>query len=230
MKYSRSTLGKRVIEVILLSVLVQGCMADTKDGDFLNVSSITPKRAKGPIIEEIVGAYAQDGKVAGSTPIKFEVRLFREPSGKDIQEGDTLQSGERYRIKFTPSQNGYVYILQFDSSGKMFDLVGMAKFDHYVQAGREYFFPNKGDQIMKLDNTKGIEKIYLLASATPLNNLEATYNNWHSKGEDVAINESFKTATQRGKGPIIENVPDGGGTTAATCEGACIFSRTFRHD
>ncbi len=219
MKYSKRTLGKKVIQVVLLSVLVQGCVANPGGGG----------RDKGPIIENVAEAATKAIQSAGSTPVEFKVRLFRDESGEAIEEGDTLRSGERYKFKFTPSQNCYVYILQFDSSQKMFDLIQMADFDHYVQAGQDYYFPRQ-TQILKLDNTKGPETIHFLASATPLNDLKATYQHWHSKGEDIALNEGLLEGKKRSKGPVIENVPDSGGTKAVTCEGACIFSRTFRHE
>ncbi|MCK5717573.1 MAG: DUF4384 domain-containing protein [Thiomargarita sp.] len=77
-----------------------------------------------------------------------------------------LQSGDYYKIIFTPTENTYVYIFQVDSAG--FIQQHFPKKGSHIQtkAGQTYFVPSQ-EQWFFLDDTTGEEKIYVIVSHVP---------------------------------------------------------------
>jgi len=139
-----------------------------------------------PVIKEArlsldVGFLYQDGK--GSR------RLHIRSDGKTV-----LRTGQNpYQIFFRPHQACYVYVLQKDSAGKWYLLSPPKGSDlniNPVKRGKDYWVP-QFDQGFSLDETKGEETIYLLASLWEIADLEST----ESKLEEVVvpITRSFQT-------------------------------------
>ncbi|MBM4273478.1 MAG: tetratricopeptide repeat protein [Deltaproteobacteria bacterium] len=97
--------------------------------------------------------------------------FFLRPEGEEVavlQEDSRLRSGrDKYFIFFRPRQDCYVYVLQEDSRGKLDLLFPKAGESAKVLAGRDYWLPGFG-RAFTLDEVKGEEKLYLLASAHPL--------------------------------------------------------------
>ena len=92
-------------------------------------------------------------------------------------DGNTvLQTGRNpYRIFFRPYQTCYVYLLQKDAADHWYVLFPQkqpAANQNPVQGEREYWVPGF-DRGFPLDETRGNETLYLLASAWPLPELEA---------------------------------------------------------
>lgn len=80
-----------------------------------------------------------------------------------------LHSGDRYQIRFTPLQDGYVYIFQIDSGGAVYRLFPPEGSDSQptgdgrsLQAGATYFVPAE-DEAFQLDEQIGQEQIHVLA-------------------------------------------------------------------
>ena len=122
---------------------------------------------------------------AHSSPLSFEVNYVYRTAGvgelKTIKNGDALQSGDHYKIVFTPDKNCYVYIFQVDSSGQVFQLFPMESFRglqvnqfNPVKQGRKYVLPGP-DRAFVLDRQVGIERIYFVVSHKRDKDLESLY-------------------------------------------------------
>lgn len=157
-----------------------------------------------------------------SKPLNFKVNYVYRPGGqgplKPLAEGSVLNSGDHYKIQFTPTEDGYVYIFQMDSSKAIFQLFPMTSFggvkvDHLnpVKAGVTYHLPAK-DKSFKLDDNVGPESILFLAFRQPNQALEQQYealvkarlsrDNTQASNLQNAINTSFKT---RGLAGIVDD-------------------------
>jgi len=108
------------------------------------------------------------------SPLSFAVNYVYRTAGagqlKTIANGDALQSGDHYKIVFTPDKDCYVYIFQFDSSGQIFQLFPMKSFQgvevnnfNPVKPDRTYVLPSP-DKAFVLDKVVGVERIYFIAS------------------------------------------------------------------
>jgi len=97
---------------------------------------------------------------------------------KNLTNDTVLYDGDHYKISFTPQADGYVYIFQTDSSGKVYQLFPMASMGRVevnnfnpVKANVTYTLPAK-DKSFYLDEQQGEEKIYFIASKQPDQSLE----------------------------------------------------------
>jgi hypothetical protein len=117
--------------------------------------------------------------------LSFEVNYVYRTAGegelKTITNGDTLKSGDHYKIVFTPDKDCYVYIFQVDSSGQVFQLFPMESFRgvrvtqfNPVKQGKKYVLPSP-DKAFVLDRQVGIERMYFIASSEQNNELESLY-------------------------------------------------------
>ena len=90
------------------------------------------------------------------------------------QRRPRLTSDDLLKIFIQPSDNTYVYIYLLDSKNDL-QLIfpdSIDYFDNEYKFGNEYFIP-VGKNFFAIDDHKGTEKLYLLASAKRLNDLES---------------------------------------------------------
>ena len=95
--------------------------------------------------------------------------LTRGPSAEKeilVPAGGVLRSGDRFQIAFETSKDAYVYVLFQDSAGKVTTL-----FSGKVQENKLQKLPGKHDWF-KLDETKGQEKVYVMAAKSHIVNLD----------------------------------------------------------
>ena len=120
-----------------------------------------------------------------SSLLSFEINYVYRTAGvgelKTIKNGDTLKSGDHYKIVFTPDKDCYVYIFQVDSSGQVFQLFPMESFRgvrvtqfNPVKQGKKYVLPSP-DKAFLLDKKVGIERMYFIASREENKELEGFY-------------------------------------------------------
>ena len=123
---------------------------------------------------------------ADYSSLSFAVNYVYRTAGvrelKTIENGDALQSGDHYKIVFTPDKDCYVYIFQVDSSGQIFQLFPMRSFREVrvnnfnpVKKGKAYILPSP-DKAFVLDKVVGVERIYFIASADRDEQLEGLYS------------------------------------------------------
>jgi hypothetical protein len=158
----------------------------------------------------------------GPKPLNFKINYVYRPGGrgslKSLVDGSVLNSGDHYKIQFTPAEDSYVYIFQVDSSKAIYRLFPMTSFGgvkvdnlNPVQAGVTYHLPAK-DKSFKLDNIVGSESIIFLAFRQPNEALEQQYeslvkarlsqDNAKADNLQTAIKSNFKT---RGLAAIVDD-------------------------
>ncbi len=117
--------------------------------------------------------------------LQFDVAYFYRTGGqgelKPLENGAVLQSGDHYKIVFTPKQDAYVYIYQTDASEQVWQLFPMQEMkgvvvNHVnpVKAGQTYTLPAEKKSFF-LDTQIGEEVLYFVATAQPDEQLEAAY-------------------------------------------------------
>jgi hypothetical protein len=125
-----------------------------------------------------------------SDNLAFQVNYVYRPGGagelKAFGNGDTLRSGDHYKIILKPDETCYIYIYQVDSAGQVFQLFPMSEFkgvkvnnENPAMKGRNYVLPAP-DKSFKLDKQVGKERIYLIASRDPNPELEGLYRSLQS--------------------------------------------------
>lgn len=133
----------------------------------------------------------------------FQINYVYRPEGtgelRTITNGSTLHSGDLYKIIFTPTQNGYVYIYQADSAGQVFQLFPMSEFkgvkvnnENPVVRAKKYILPAP-DKSFKLDSHTGEERIFLIVSKDPDPELEGLYRDLQTARQERNIKRSEET-------------------------------------
>lgn len=133
---------------------------------------------------------AQPQKIAppptqAQSPFHFRLGYFFHAAGKrafePLPEGGLMHSGDHYKIMFTPSTDGYVYIFQMDSANEIYGLFPLKSFrgvtvnlKNPVKAGVTYVVPGE-DKSFILDRQTGREQIYVLILPQPDPDLERQY-------------------------------------------------------
>jgi hypothetical protein len=92
---------------------------------------------------------------------------------KIIKEGDLLNSGDYYQIKFGLNQDAYVYILLHDSTGKLYPAPEVECPLQYKEDLEMLILPDK-ERGYILDKNIGTETVFVLASKKPISNVEQT--------------------------------------------------------
>lgn len=121
------------------------------------------------------------GKAAQKAPA-FQYTILAHSKGKGqprhLRYGDELASGDQYKIIFTPDKKCWVYVLQADSRGDIYNLFPAHIFlgenlglTNPVTAGRTYTLPAPGKSYI-LDDATGQESIYFIVADAPISNLE----------------------------------------------------------
>ncbi|GKS57209.1 hypothetical protein YTPLAS18_07360 [Nitrospira sp.] len=130
------------------------------------------------------------GKVAAMAPIELDVALVKQVTTPDgtrvaaVQDGEVLHdgggnplAGDRFKVVFRTNCVCYVYVVSVDGSGwvqRVYPAPG-SQGGNPVAANQEFAFP-VGSQWLSLDQTKGIETYFFVASPGPRPDLEEALN------------------------------------------------------
>lgn len=113
-----------------------------------------------------------------SFDLNFLTRAAAGGEFRHFNDGDTLASGDLYKIVIRPQADSYLYIFQVGSTGAIDRLFPMATYAgrrlnnvNPMQRGKTYFLPAP-DKAFYLDHQRGKETIYVFASPTPRPDLE----------------------------------------------------------
>jgi hypothetical protein len=156
--------------------------------------------------------YADASRALDSTSsplLSFEVTYVYRTAGvgelKTIKNGDTLKSGDHYKIVFIPHKDCYVYIFQVDSSGQIFQLFPMESFQGVLvnnfnpaKPDRTYILPSP-DKAFVLDSVVGVERIYFIASDGRDEQLEGLYGDLKKTLNRSKSSESGDTRSKLNK-------------------------------
>ncbi len=91
----------------------------------------------------------------------------------DSEKDLSLFSGDCLKIYLKPIQNVYIYIYLYDSQKQLTPLSNeiFGDFSKHYKMGDEYYIPSR-DEWFVLDENRGIETFYLMASSERLTSLE----------------------------------------------------------
>ncbi len=90
-----------------------------------------------------------------------------------LESGAVVSGGERVRIVFSPSADGFAYVIAKDARGRVSVLfpTEILKGASRVKAGKVYDAPTESDWLT-VDPQTGLDTIYVFGSLDPLQNLE----------------------------------------------------------
>jgi len=122
-----------------------------------------------------------------SIAVKTTVELTRDGKVSTVLPEDEFKSGDRVRLLFSASKNGYVYWLAQGTSGKYQVLFPNAKagLDNAVAKNTEYTVPAKG--AWRFDDKQGTETLVCVLSETKVDALDqAVALAEQGKGDDAS--------------------------------------------
>lgn len=128
---------------------------------------------------------ASEDSATQTLGIKTTVVLERDGQKSTVSPSHEFKSGDKVKLVFTPSADGYVYWLAKGTSGSYSMLYPNAKtgMDNTVKRNTEYTVPLKGS--FRFDDTPGNEELLCILSTEKLNDL------------DKAASEQFKNASDQ---------------------------------
>ncbi len=199
----------RLIFLVLL-VFLSGCVNNTSEGEFI-IKEMGPQDRFGSDPEE-----PKPPKKEKDDYLIINTSYSYRPDGgqgslRSLTNGRELHSGDYYTIKFTPEQECYVYIFQYDSREQLFTLFppdknyfkGEADWGNNqnpVKAKQTYFVPGE-EKYFILNEHAGDETIHVLVSKEKQPELENEYKKLlesRKRGDD--------TAAQRAQNKMIDNI------------------------
>jgi len=105
----------------------------------------------------------------GSRGVKIKPDSPQEYNQQELKENGVLKSRDEFQLRFTPSQDAYVYVISVDSHNQVYPMLpnpeGMS--DNHLKAGHAYTLPADG-KYYQLDDQPGQETLYLLAARQPM--------------------------------------------------------------
>ena len=108
--------------------------------------------------------------------VNFKAFYYNEGVRRALTNGVTLTSEDHYYLEFNFESKLYLYVAQIDTAGAMhrlFPNVDYSSIGNPLQPGIKYSFPE--EDYFFLDSRTGKERLYVVASKSPLRELEGTY-------------------------------------------------------
>lgn len=137
--------------------------------------------------------------------IKTTVVLTRDGQTSQVAPSSEFKSGDKVKLAFTPSVDGYVYWLAKGTSGNYSMLYPNPKVgeDNSVKRNEEYIFPVKGS--FKFDDTPGNEELLCILSTTRLDDLDkAAAEQFKKAGKELAALESANESKRKTRDLVFE--------------------------
>ncbi|MBI5179011.1 MAG: DUF4384 domain-containing protein [Nitrospinae bacterium] len=133
---------------------------------------------------------------------------FYDAEDKVIKEGGKVASGTQYQLMVQPFQKCHLYVINRDSSGAVYMIFPNpdVPFANPIEAGHEYYIPG-ADKMLEFDNVTGLETFYIIASLTPLKEMDVLFTQIKALGGDAdkaladVVENRIKT---RGGGNIVQ--------------------------
>jgi hypothetical protein len=122
------------------------------------------------------GGEAKQGVVGGNTQtiaVKTTMLLSRDGQTSTVSPNHEFKSGDRVKLVYTPSIDGFVYWMTKGTSGdiKLIFPSERTGMDNKVERNREYTIPIKGT--LKFDDKAGKEELLCVLSPTALPDLDS---------------------------------------------------------
>jgi len=162
---------------------------------------------KGIIVKETV---APRGKGERKGPISFrQLVLHFQKQGSPFVEGIDLQapqeesialtSADNYRLLLEPAQDCYVYVFQLTSSDilvKLFPNETYSSVQNPLQRGQTHHLPSAPNWFY-LDEKEGQERLYIVASTEPMQDLEDLYAQYSRTGDESKEQEILSSLLKK---------------------------------
>ena len=177
-----------------------------------------------------------NAEVAGkqSIGVKTTVILERDGQTSTVLPSHEFKSGDKVKLVFTPSVDGYVYWMAKGSSGQYQVLFPNAKAgtDNQVKRNQEYTVPIKGG--FRFDNNPGSEELLCILSTERLNDLDsAAAEQFKNAATQVAALEQKHEAKRTTRDLVFED-EDSGDVNTKKQEAAkgepFVASYTLKHN
>jgi hypothetical protein len=114
---------------------------------------------------------AQERVVEAQPSQRMEIRLERQEGAgwKGVDPGFVFESGDRVRFRFRADFNGYLYVMDYGTSGKYSLLFPRAETgrENRIESGREYRIPAT-ETWFRIAGPPGHDVVYWLVSPLPL--------------------------------------------------------------
>lgn len=140
--------------------------------------------------------------------VNYEL-LTPTPAGRTrrLAAGDTVRSGQKFKVRLQANSDCYLYLLLYDSLGKATVLFPHKKIgvSNRARGGVDYEIP-EGSKAYWFDENIGTELFYIVASYTPLTELNATLAKMEKAGDQNialarAARKEIDTVLTRGMSP-----------------------------
>lgn len=147
------------------------------------------------------------GEIAGkqSIGVKTTVLLERNGQTSTVPPSYEFRSGDKVKLVFTPSVDGYVYWMAKGSSGQYQVLFPNAKAgsDNQVKRNQEYTVPVRGG--FRFDNTPGSEELLCILSTERLSDLDsAAAEQFNNASTQIAALEERHQAKRTTRDLVFE--------------------------
>jgi len=173
-----------------------------------------------PVAGDVADALevAYTAKLHGSDPAA-SVQILVQPGARadapwiPLGNGDAMSSADNYRLLFMSEEPAYFYVFQVDSRGKL-DWLFPKNDEVLYSSGANPVKPNQwvrlpeGEYGFQLDDTVGIEHIYVVATSKPWEPLEGALAKASSGG---GVNEKIESAFSlrtRGVAQVRKTAPE----------------------
>jgi hypothetical protein len=117
------------------------------------------------------GLAAQQSATKPQPSQRMEITLERQQGGSwvVVDPGFVFDAGDRLRFRFRANFNGYLYVMDYGTSGKYSLLFPREETgeDNRIEAGREYRIPAT-ESWFRVDGPPGHDLVYWLVSPLPL--------------------------------------------------------------
>lgn len=152
----------------------------------------------------------------------FIYKKTGEPYGRilDFNEKATVNSGDKLQVMLTPITQSYMYLYLLNSSNEL-DIIFPSDLAFYDKnkLGEESYLPAK-DKWYSIDEAKGTERFYLLASSSRLTELEKATEEYLASGK----NNDQKAALL----DLMKSLRSANSTLASIAEKGVPIAGTFR--
>jgi len=187
-----------------------------KVSDMLAANVVVVSSGSEEVAQVLKLAFSQ--QIKGDTPTAALGIMVQKKGGdapwKNLNDGDTLDSQDNYRIVFQPETPSFLYVFQIDSSGKLDWLFPKNNSSPYssgenpVKPGIWQQLPSEGEAF-HLDENIGIEHIYTAVTANRWVELEQFLQK-ASVAKPVKISSPLRLKTRGvGGARVVSNLPLG---------------------
>ncbi len=140
-------------------------------------------------------------------PLSVRYELVSQTNRSEVRlaDGATVQSGQKFKIRVQPNSDCHLYVLLYDSQGQASVLFPHSKIDmsNLIRGSVSYEIPQSSKWYW-FDSNPGTETFYIVASYTPLENLDGLLAKMQETGSRhlaLAARDEIEEVVARGMTP-----------------------------